>query len=333
MTGTRLRNVRALEAALAASEARATAAEAQIASLTLMIEKLRRALYGRRSERSERLLNQLELALDELEASATEDALAAEKAAAETTEVKGFVRRKPSRKPFPDHLPRERVVVPGPVSCACCGSERLSKIGEDITETLEVIPRRWKVIQTVREKFTCRDCERISQPPAPFHATPRGWAGPNLLATILFEKYGQHQPLNRQRDRYAREGIDLSVSTLADQVGACAVALRPMHDLIEAHVLAAGRLHGDDTPVPVLAKGKTDTGRAWVYVRDDKPFCGPDPPAALFRYSRDRSGDHPVEHLRTFTGILQADAYAGYRRLYEPGRSPGPVTEAPDFDG
>ena len=325
MTGTRLRNVRALEAALAASEARATAAEAQIASLTLMIEKLRRALYGRRSERSERLLNQLELALDELEASATEDALAAEKAAAETTEVKGFVRRKPSRKPFPDHLPRERVVVPGPVSCACCGSERLSKIGEDITETLEVIPRRWKVIQTVREKFTCRDCERISQPPAPFHATPRGWAGPNLLATILFEKYGQHQPLNRQRDRYAREGIDLSVSTLADQVGACAVALRPMHDLIEAHVLG---LHGDDTPVPVLAKGKTDTGRAWVYVRDDKPFCGPDPPAALFRYSRDRSGDHPVEHLRTFTGILQADAYAGYRRLYEPGRSPGPVTEA-----
>ena len=144
------------------------------------------------------------------------------------------------------------------------------------------------------------------------------------MATILFEKYGQHQPLNRQRDRYAREGIDLSVSTLADQVGACAVALRPMHDLIEAHVLAAGRLHGDDTPVPVLAKGKTDTGRAWVYVRDDKPFCGPDPPAALFRYSRDRSGDHPVEHLRTFTGILQADAYAGYRRLYEPGRSPGP---------
>ena len=171
--------------------------------------------------------------------------------------------------------------------------------GEDVTETLEVIPRRWKVIQTVREKFSCRECETISQPPAPFHATPRGWAGPNLLATILFEKYGQHQPLNRQRDRYAREGIDLSISTLADQVGACAVALKPLHDLIEAHVLAAERLHGDDTPVPVLAKGKTDTARAWVYVRDDRPFAGPDPPAVLFRYSRDRSGDHPVEHLRT----------------------------------
>ena len=328
MTGTARRNIAALEAALAASEARATAAEAQIASLTLMIEKLRRALYGQRSERKERLLNQLELALDDLTADASEDDLAAEKAASQTTEVKGFVRRKPSRKPFPDHLPRERVVVPGPTTCSCCGSERLSKVGEDVTETLEVIPRRWKVIQTVREKFSCRECETISQPPAPFHATPRGWAGPNLLATILFEKYGQHQPLNRQRDRYAREGIDLSTSTLADQVGACAVALKPLHDLIEAHVLAAERLHGDDTPVPVLAKGKTDTGRAWVYVRDDAPFAGRDPPAALFRYSRDRSGDHPVEHLRTFAGILQADAYAGYRRLYEPSRSPGPVTEA-----
>ena len=162
-------------------------------------------------------------------------------------------------------------------------------------------------------------------PPAPFHATPRGWAGPNLLAMILFEKYGAHQPLNRQRDRYAREGVDLSLSTLADQVGACTVALRPLHDLISAHVLAAQRLHADDTPVPVLAKGKTATGRAWVYVRDDRPFGGPDPPAALFRYSRDRSGDHPVEHLKTFAGILQADIYAGFNRLYAAGRSPGPI--------
>ena len=223
---------------------------AEIAFLKLTIEKLRREMYGWRSERKQRLLDQLELQLDELEASATEDELAAERAAAETTQVEGFTRRKPARKPFPAHLPRERVVVPPPTSCACCGSAKLSKIGEDITETLEVIPRRWKVIQTVCEKFTCRDCEKISQPPAPFHATPRGWAGPNLLATIVFEKYGAHQPLNRQRDRYAREGVDLSLSTLADQVGACTVALRPLHDLIAAHVLAAKRLHGDDTPAP-----------------------------------------------------------------------------------
>ena len=206
-------------------------------------------VYGRRSERKARLLDQLEMQLDELTATATEDELAAEQAAAGCASVKGFVRRRPARKPFPPDLPRERMVVLAPACCASCGSDRLSKIGEDVTETLEVIPRRWKVIQTVREKFTCRDCEKVFQPPAPFHAVPRGWAGPNLLATILFEKYGQHQPLNRQRDRYAREGVDLSLSTLADQVGACTVALKPLHDLIAVHVLAAKRLHGDDTPV------------------------------------------------------------------------------------
>ena len=316
------------EARAAVAAAKVSDAEAEIAFLKLTIEKLRREFFGSRSERKQRLLDQLELQLDELEASATEDELAAEKAAAETTQVKGFTRRRTGRKPLPAHLPRERVVVPPPAACACCGSAKLSKIGEDITETLEAVPRQWKVIQTVREKFTCRRCEKISQPPAPFHPTPRGWAGPNLLAMILFEKYGQHQPLNRQRDRYAREGVDLSLSTLADQVGACTVALRPLHDLIAEHVLSADRLHGDDTPVPVLARGKCATGRAWVYVRDDRPFGGPDPPAALFRYSRDRSGDHPVEHLKTFAGIFQADIYAGYNALYVAGRSPGPVTEA-----
>ena len=124
------------------------------------------------------------------------------------------------------------MVIEALAACSCCGSDRIVKMGEDITETLEMIPRQWKVIQTVREKFTCRACERISQPPAPFHATPRGWAGPHLLATILFEKFGQHQPLNRQAERYAREGVDLSLSTLADQVGACAAALEPVHALI-----------------------------------------------------------------------------------------------------
>ena len=252
------RDVEALEAALAASQVRATASEAravaaeakvsdaqaQIAALTLMIEKLRRALYGRRSERAERLLGQLELELDELSASAAEDALTTQTAPGRTTQVKGFERRRPSRKPFPEHLPRERVVVASPETCTCCGSKRLSKVGEDVTETLEVIPRQWKVIQTVREKFTCRDCEKLSQAPAPYHAVPRGWAGPNLLATIVYEKYGQHQPLNRQSERYAREGVELSISTLADQVGACVFALRPLHELIGAHVLAAQRLHG-----------------------------------------------------------------------------------------
>jgi transposase len=171
------------------------------------------------------------------------------------------------------------VVEPGPSSCQCCGSARLRKLGEDITETLEVIPRQWKVIQHVREKFTCRDCEKISQAPAPFHVIARGWAGPSLLAMFLFEKYGQHQPLNRQAERYAREGVPLSLSTLADQVGACCAVLAPLIERIEAHVFAAERLHGDDTTVPVLARGKTDLGRCWVYVRDDRPFGGPAPPA------------------------------------------------------
>ena len=200
------------EARAANAEAKVSDAAAEIAFLKLTIKKLQRELFGTRSERKQRLLDQLELQLDELEANATEDELAAEKAAAETTQVEGFTRRKPARKPFPAHIPRERKVVPPPTFCACCGSEKLSKIGEDVTETLEAIPRRWKVIQTVREKFTCRACEKIGQPPAPFHPTPRGWAGPNLLATIVFEKYGQHQPLNRQRDRYAREGIELGLS-------------------------------------------------------------------------------------------------------------------------
>jgi transposase len=331
-----------LRAALAAAEARAEAAEADLAEaravvscseamikeLRLEIAKLRREQYGRSSERRARLIDQLELQLEELEVAATEDALAAEQAAAKTTAVRAFERRKPVRKPFPEHLPRERVVIEAPCACSCCGSSRIVKMGEDVTETLEVIPRQWKVIQTVREKFTCRDCERISQPPAPFHATPRGWAGPNLLAMILFEKFGQHQPLNRQAERYAREGVELSLSTLADQVGACTVALEPIHALIRAHVLVADRLHGDDTTVPLLARGGTRTARLLTCVRDDRPFAGRAPPAALFYFSPDREKTHPNRHLAGWQGVLQADAYGGYNDLYRDDRTPGPVTSA-----
>ena len=319
------------EARLANALARESARDALIVHLKLQIAKLKREQFGASAERTRRLLDQLELQLEELEADASEDALVAEAAAQKTAAVRSFERKAPARKPFPDHLPRERVVVPSPCSCPACGSERLSKLGEDITETLEVIPRQWKVIQTVREKFSCRDCETITQPPAPFHVVPRGWVGPSFLAMLLFEKYGQHQPLNRQADRFAREGAPLSVSTLADQVGAAAFALMPLYKLIEAHVLAATRIHGDDTTVPVMAKGKTDTARLWVYVRDDRPFAGPDPPAALFHYSRDRRSEHPRRHLATWQGILQADAYGGYNELYAAGRQPGPVLEAGCF--
>jgi len=320
---------RAVVAEADAAQARAERSgdQALIATLKLQIEKLQRDLYGRRSERTSRLLDQLEFQLEEAEASASEDDLAAEQATKATGQV-GLTRKTPTRKPFPAHLPRERIIIPAPTVCPCCGSTRLCKLGESITETAERIPARWKIIQTVREKFSCRDCETISQPPAPFHTTPRGWAGPNLLATLLFEKFGQHQPLNRQCERFAKEGMEISLSTAADQVGAACGVLKPLIDRLEAHVLAADRLHGDDTTVPVLAKGKTDTGRIWVYVRDDRPFGGEAAPAALFRYSRDRGGGHPEAHLAGWAGVLQADAYAGYNRLYDASRQPQPVTEA-----
>ena len=203
------KDIEALRAALLAERARAARVEAElavaraktsddtalIAHQRLQIEKLTRQLYGQHSERTVRLIDQMELAFEELESSASEDEIAAERATAKTTNVVAFTRRRPARQPFPEHLPRARVVEPAPTACQCCGGTRLRKLGEDITETLEVIPRQWKVIQHVREKFTCRDCEKISQAPAPFHVIARGWAGPSLLAMILFEKYGQHQPL------------------------------------------------------------------------------------------------------------------------------------------
>jgi transposase len=330
-------HIAALRAALAAeqlarreAEARASGAEAMVAHLKLLIARLKRDKYGASSERGRKLIDQLELELGELVAAASEDATKADKAA----DKEGRPRRsdspprgQPVRAPLPAHLPRERIVLPPPTACPCCGG-KLSKLGEDITETLEVEPIRWKVIQTVRERFSCRSCETVTQPPAPFHPIARGRAGPNLLAMILEAKFGQHLPLNRQSEAYAFQGIELSVSTIADWVGASTANLAPLNALIDAHVLAAERLHGDDTTVPVLAKGKTITGRVWTYVRDDRPFGGRAPPAAMFRYSRDRTAEHPNRHLAGYAGILQADAYAGYNALYEPDRQPGPVTEA-----
>ena len=323
-----------LRAALAAeqlarreAEARASGAEAMVAHLKLLIAQLKHDRFGASSERGRKLLDQLELQLEELEAAATEDEAALGPDQEGLPSRPRAIRRRPVRGPLPAHLPRERMVVPGPTECPCCRG-KLAKLGEDVTETLEVVPRRWKVVQTVRERFTCRACETITQPPAPFHPIARGRAGPELLAMILEAKFGQHLPLNRQSDTYAREGVEIDVSTMADWVGACTATLAPLTALIEAHVMAAGRIHGDDTTVPVLAKGKTATGRLWAYVRDDQPFGGSAPPAAMFHYSRDRRGEHPNRHLAGYAGILQADAYAGFNDLYHPGRKPGPLTEA-----
>ena len=308
-------------------EARAAGAEAMVAHLKLQIAKFRRDRFAPSAERGSKLLDQLELQLEEVETAIAEDEVAAEQHASDRTMVRTCTRARPVRAPLPAHLPRERVVLPSPTACPCCGG-KLAKLGETITETLECIPRSYKVIQTVREKFSCRACETITQPPAPFHPIARGRAGPDLLATIIHGKFGEHQPLNRQSEGFAREGIDLSTSTLADWVGACTAALAPLVALIRAHVLAAERIHGDDTTVPVLAKDKTITGRLWTYIRDDRPFGGSAPPAAIFHYSRDRGGEHPARHLAAYAGILQADAYAGFTELYHPARKPGPIAEA-----
>jgi transposase len=316
-------DVETLKAALMEARAKLSGAEALIEHLQLVIAKMKREMFGPRSERSQRLIDQMELQLEELAAAAGEEATRAA-----GVQVQGFTRRQATRRNFPDHLPRRRIVYPAPISCPCCGGSKLSKIGEDVTETLDVVPRQWFVTEHVREKFSCRSCETISQPPAPFHAIARGFAGPSLLAMMLVEKYANHQPLNRQSEQYAREGIELSVSTMADHVGACAATLTPLCELIKAHVFAAERIHGDDTTVPVLAKVKTRTGRIWTYVRDDRPFAGADPPAAAFFYSPDRAGVHPERHLAGYCGILQADAYAGFNTVYKPDRKPGAITEA-----
>jgi len=327
----------AAQAARLEAETKARNAEAQVRAREVVIEqmkftiaKLRHEQFGQSSERRA-VLEQLELQLADMEEDAAQAEaaaqIAADAAAREKITVAAFERRKPARRPLPEHLPRECIVYPSPSACPCCGGV-LHKLGEDVTETLELIPRQWKVIQHVREKFSCRACEAITQPPAPSHPIARGRAGPGLLAHVLFAKYGLHLPLNRQSAVYAREGIELDVSTLADWVGASAATLMPLVEAIWSHVFTAERIHADDTTVPVLAKGKTRTGRLWTYVRDDRPFAGPDPPAAIFFYSPDRAAKHPEQHLASYAGLMQADAYAGFNRLYGVGRKPGPIIEA-----
>ena len=313
------------------AEARALDLDGLVAHLKLTIAKMRHDKFGASSERGAKLLDQMELQLADLVETVTEGKVAAAVAKPEAEPV-----QKPARRPLPPHLPRERVVHPTTSVCACGG--HLRKLGEDVTETLELVPVQWKVIQHVREKFSCRACEQITQAPAPSHPIARGRAGPQLLAQVLFNKYRAHLPLNRQSDIYAKEGVDLDVSTLADWVGACAATLAPLVDEIEKNVLAGERIHADDTTVPVLAKNQCTTGRLWTYVRDDAPFGGlssrdgsatrTGAPAALFYYSPDRGGAHPEKHLARYSGILQADAYSGYNRLYAAGRQPGLIVEA-----
>ncbi len=296
-----------------------TAQQAEIARLNLIIAKLRRMQFGRRSEQLDGTLAQLELALEGIETARRE---AAASILPEIAGGSASSPKRPARKPLPDHLPRETIEhAPAEGSCPDCGSTFV-KLGEDVAEMLEYVPAHFKVIRHVRPKLACSHCERIVQAAAPARPIERGLPGPALLAHVLVGKFCDHLPLYRQSAIYARAGIELERSTLADWVGQSAQLLDPLVEALRRYVLAADKVHADDTPLPVLApgEGRTKTARLWTYVRDDRPAGSNDPPAVWFAYSPNRKGEHPQRHLRTFTGILQADAYAGFNAIYATGQ-------------
>ena len=317
-------DVAALRAIVMAQHAEIAGQRDLIAHLRLQLARLRRLQFGRSSERVAREADQLEFALEDLEADLPAPASAdpEEGTASAGTGDGPRQRRKPARRPLPDHLPRE-TVEHGADLCACpsCGGGP-RRLGEDVTEVPDYIPGRFRVIHHVRSRWSCRSCERISGAPAPSLPIPRGRATAGLLAHVLVAKYADHLPLYRQSGIYTRDGVELDRSTLADWIGGSAALLRPLVDALGRHVLSGGILHADDTPVPVLAPGtgKTRTGRLWAYLRDERSHTSGVPPGVLYRYSPDRKAEHPHAHLRDFRGVLQADGYSGFEGLYEGGQ-------------
>jgi transposase len=293
--------------------------DAEIEHLKLLLAKLRRMQFGRRSEKLAWQIEQLELRLDELEASRTEQETSPAVQPSVATETR---RTKPARRSLPEHLPREtRKIPPKHTACPDCGGA-LKPLGEEVAEMLEWVPASFKVIRQVRPKLACGRCDKIVQAEAPSRPIARGMAGPGLLAHVLVSKYADHLPLYRQEEIYAREGVELDRATLADWVGGVSELLQPLIEALRQHVMSGEKLHADDTPVPVLAPGlgKTKLGRLWTYVRDDRSAGDQTPPAVWFAYTPDRKGEHPKTHLSSFAGTLQADAYAGFDQLYETGR-------------
>src|SRR3954451_7667815 len=291
-------------------------AQAEIARLKFQLARYRRAEFGRSSEQLARETEQLELALETLETDQAERLATASPTVAATVET-AAERQKPARRALPEHLPREDSRHPAPCTCPSCGGA-LRKISNEVTETLDYVPGRFKVVRHIREKLSCRVCDTVVAAPAPDHAIARGRAGAGLLAHIVVSKYDDHLPLYRQAEIFARDGVSLETSTLSGWVGATAATLKPLVDALAGDILASDNLHVDDTPVPVLApgSGKTKTGRLWTYVRDERPFAGKRPPAALFFYSPDRKGEHPQAHLNDFRGLVHVDAYAGFNELF-----------------
>jgi len=304
-------DTQALKALVHALAGEVKAKSLKIAQLEARIAKLKRLQFGQSSEKLAREIEQLELELDELHED--EAVQAAEHPAAAQALIE-----KPARRPLPPHLPRETAVYEPSCTCPNCGGA-MRRLGEDVTEVLEYVPASFKVIRHVRPKLSCRVCETIVQAPMPSLPIERGRPGPGLLAHVLVAKYADHLPLYRQSGIYAREGVDIERSTLADWVGRSAALLDPLVAALRKEVLASDMLHGDDTPVPVLApgRGSTKTGRLWAYVRDERPHGGQRPPAAVYFYSPDRKGEHPQAHLKSFKGVLHADGYAGFNAIFE----------------
>src|SRR6201993_4357605 len=308
----------ALKRIIAAMAQDVLTAQAEIARLKFQLARYRRTEFGRSSEKLARDTEQLELALETLETDQAERLATASPAVAVVVEVEA---RKPARRPLPEHLPREDLRHAAPCTCPGCGGA-LRKISDEVSEPLDYVPGRFKVIRHIRAKLSCRACDMVVAAPAPDHPIARGRAGAGLLAHIVISKYDDHLPLYRQAEIFARDGVSLETSTLSGWVGATAAALQPLVDALAVDVLASDTLHVDDTPVPVLAPGtgKTKTGRLWTYVRDERPFAGWRPPAALFFYSPDRKGEHPQAHLKEFCGVIHADGYAGFNELFAGGR-------------
>ena len=302
-------------AALKEASAKQQALKQHIVVLEQQLAALRRARFGKQSEKLDEHILQLELMIEDLETTLAEPPTTSE------PEVQAPKRKSRARKPLPEHLPREVIEHGKRDSCEQCGNA-LSKIGDDVSEQLEYVPSSFRVIRHVRPKYSCKCCSTIVQAPAPSRPIPRSYAGPGLLAHVAVAKFCDHLPLYRQSQIYSREGVALERSTLADWVGQVCHLLRPLNDALQTYVLAATKVHGDDTPVPVLQPGRKSTklGRLWGYLRDDRPAGSEAAPAVWFSYTPDRKGKWPAEHLATFSGTLQADGYAGYNALYATGR-------------
>jgi transposase len=291
--------------------------DGEIEKLRLIVKQLQRNQFGRRSEKLDP--DQLALGLDELDA---DIGRAEERQAKPEASIVGASEKNAPRRQLPEHLPRQDIVHDvDKTACPCCGGA-LHAIGETVSEMLDWVPASLRVVRIRRPKYGCRKCGSIQQAPAPERAIAKGLATPNLLAQVLVAKYCDHTPLYRQAQIFARHGVELDRSTLAGWVGGACWWLEALQERLAAHVIGSSKLFADDTPVPVLdpGRGRTKTGRLWVYVRDDRPWSGPDPPAALYLFSPDRKGERPAAHLERFRGTLQVDGYGGFERLTESGR-------------